>query len=51
MVILARALFEKTKIITYERYKLSTRSQVTGETLKLFLKNVYSKGCAKRILK
>ena len=36
MVRLARASFEKTKSITYERYKLFTRSQETGEPLESF---------------
>ena len=36
IVRLAKISFEKTKSITYERYKLLTRSQETNETLKSF---------------
>ena len=36
MVRLAKVSFEKTKNITYERYRLFTRTQESGETLEFF---------------
>ena len=36
MVRLAKELIEKTKNITYERYRLFTRTQESGETLESF---------------
>ena len=36
MVRLAKASFEKTKNITYERYRLFTRTQESGKTLEYF---------------
>ena len=36
MVRLAKVSFEKTKNITYERYRLFTRAQESGETLESF---------------